>query len=268
MLRPLGLILGLLAPLPGLLALATTAHAETLDVLVRGRTLSLAIYRSSVPSKGTIIMGSGDVGWVGLAVSMAEQLNAGGYTVAGLNVRQYLSAFSSGKSHLSQADVPADYRAIADRLRAQNLLSSPVILSGVSEGAALSALAASDAANHGWIDGVIAMGLPEVAELAWHWSDVGAWILKKDANEPSFHAHEIIAGVSPVPLVLIQSTRDEYVPEADYRRLFDTAREPKQLRLIAAANHRFTDKQPELRAAYASALDWVRTERDRQRAIK
>ena len=261
MLRPLGLMLGLLA-------LAPPVHAESLDVQVRGKTLSLAIYRSSVPPKGTIIMGSGDVGWVGLAVSMAEQLKAGGYTVAGVNVRQYLSAFSAGKSHLSETDVPRDYGAIAARLREQNLLSPPVILSGVSEGAALSALAASDAANHEWIDGVIAMGLPEVAELAWHWSDVSAWILKRDANEPSFHAHEIIAAVSPVPLVLIQSTKDEYVPEADYRRLFDTAREPKKLMLIDASNHRFTDKQPELRAAYASALEWIASQRDRQRTVK
>lgn len=264
MLRPVGLLLALLAVVPS--AFATSG--ETLDVQVRGKTLSLTIYRAAVPPKGTIIMGSGDVGWVGLAVSMAQQLNASGYTVAGVNVRQYLSAFSEGKSHLTEADVPRDYSAIAQRLREQNLLSFPVILSGVSEGAALSALAASDTANHAWIDGVIAMGLPEVAELAWHWSDVSAWILKRDANEPSFHTHEIIAAISPVPLVLIQSTKDEYVPEADYRRLYDTARDPKHLILIDASNHRFTDKQAELRAAYASALEWVKAERSRQRTAK
>ena len=261
MLRPLGLLLALLAA-------AAPAAGETLDVQVRGKTLSLAIYRPPLAPKGTIIMGSGDVGWVGLAVSMAQQLNAVGYTVAGVNVRQYLSAFAEGKSHLTESDVRSDYGTIADSLRKRNLLSSPVILSGVSEGAALSVLAASDAANHAWIDGVIAMGLPEVAELAWHWSDVGAWILKRDANEPSFHAHDIVAGVSPVPLVVIQSTKDEYIPEADYRRIFDTAREPKKLMLINASNHRFTDKQPELRAAYASALEWIQSERDRQRAVK
>jgi fermentation-respiration switch protein FrsA (DUF1100 family) len=228
---------------------------------VRGKTLSLAIYRPEGTPRGTIIMGSGDVGWVGLAVSMAQQLESDGYLVVGVNVRQYLSAFAEGKSHLMQTDVPRDYAAVADRLRAQRLLAAPVILSGVSEGAALSVLAASESANHAWVDGVIAMGLPEVAELAWHWSDVPAWIFKKDANEPSFHAHEIIASVSPVPIALIQSTKDEYVPEADYRRLFETARDPKKLFLIDASNHRFTDKPRELRAAYASALEWVKAAR-------
>jgi alpha-beta hydrolase superfamily lysophospholipase len=252
--RPVGLLLALLfvaGPIRG-------GGTETLDVQVRGKTLSLTIYRPATTPRGTIVMGSGDVGWVGLAVSMAQQLSADGYVVAGLNVRQYLSAFADGKSHLTEADVPRDYRTIALSLREHDLLPSPVIMSGVSEGAALSALAASDPSNHSWIDGVVAMGLPEVAELAWHWSDVPAWIFKKDANEPSFHAHEIVAAVSPLPLALIQSTKDEYVPEADYRRIFDTARDPKKLFLIDASNHRFTDKTRELRAAYASAIEWVK----------
>ena len=260
MFRPLGLLVALLfATFP-----ASARSTEALDVHVRGKTLSLTVYRPAETPRGTIIMGSGDVGWVGLAVSMAQQLSADGYLVVGLNVRQYLSAFAEGKSHLTEADVPRDYGIIADSLREQHLLTAPVILSGVSEGAALSTLAASDSSNHAWIAGVIAMGLPEVAELAWHWSDVSAWIFKKDANEPSFHAHEIIGSVAPVPLALIQSTKDEYVPEADYRRLFETARDPKKLFLIDASNHRFTDKPRELRAAYASALDWVKTARDPQ----
>ena len=202
-------------------------------------------------------MGSGDVGWVGLAVSMAEQLDAEGYLVVGLNVRQYLSTFADGKSHLTETDVPRDYGLIANRLREQHLFSAPVILSGVSEGAALSALAASDPSNHAWVDGVIAMGLPEVAELAWHWSDVPAWIFKKDANEPSFHAHDIIGLVSPVPIALIQSTKDEYVPESDYRAMERVALEPKRQVLIPASNHRFTDRLSDLRRAYAESLNWI-----------
>jgi len=101
MLRPIGLFLGLLA----LASSAFAAGTDTLDVQVRGKTLSIAVYRAAGAPRGTIIMGSGDVGWVGLAVSMAQQLNASGYTVAGVNVRQYLSAFSDGKSHLTTADV-------------------------------------------------------------------------------------------------------------------------------------------------------------------
>jgi len=103
------------------------------------------------------------------------------------------------------------------------------------------------------------MGLPALAEIAWRWSDFTSWITKKDAAEPSFEPGKYIAGVSPLPLVMIQSTKDEYVPEADYRAFEKAAGEPSRLVLIDASNHRFTDKLPELRKAYADALDWIRT---------
>ena len=202
-------------------------------------------------------MASGDVGWVGLAVSLAEEFSAQGYLVAGLNTRQYLSSFTSGRSHLETTDEPADYKLIADYLSARGQLVHPVIVSGVSEGAALAVLAASDAKNHAWIDGVITMGLPASAELAWRWTDAASWITKRDASEPSFAPADVIARVSPLPLYMIQSTKDEYVPKAEWELLFATAREPKKQILIDASNHRFTDKRPELGAAYTAGLTWI-----------
>jgi type IV secretory pathway VirJ component len=243
------------------LALPVTARAassEKLDVTVRGKTLTLAIYQPQTASpRGTVVMGSGDVGWVGLAVSMAETLSDQGYRVVGVNIRQYLSSFTSGTAHLDAAEAPGDFHVIGDLLKQRQLLARPVILSGVSEGAALAVLAASDRTNHGWIDGVITMGLPPTAELAWRWTDISAWFTKHDAEEPSFAPATVIASVSPLPLFMIQSRKDEYVSEADYQRFLSTAREPKQLTLIDASNHRFTDRRQELRAAYLEGLAWI-----------
>lgn len=239
-------------------AAADATPYQKLDVSIRNRTVTLAVYepRQGAP-RATVVMGSGDVGWVGLAVTMAEELSSEGYRVVGVNVRQYLAAFTSGKSHVEVSDVRGDFHAIADVLTAQRLLTRPLIVSGVSEGAALAVLAASDARNHNWIDGVITMGLPPSAELAWRWTDISAWITKRDADEPSFAPNDVIASVSPLPLFMIQSKRDEYVSPADYARFLATAREPKQLTLIDAGNHRFTDRRPELRAAYFAGLAWI-----------
>lgn len=232
--------------------------AEKIDVDVRGKSLTLTLYQPAVPKpRGTILMGSGDVGWVGLAVSMAEELSAQGYLVAGINVRQYLSSFTAGKSHLQPADVPGDYLRFRDTLKKYGALVRPVVLSGVSEGAALAVLAASDPKNHEWVDGVITMGIPPTAELAWRWTDMGAWITKHDADEPSFAPADVIGSVSPVPLYMIQSAKDEYVPPAEYQRLNAAAREPRKLIVIDASNHRFTDRRPQLSAAYASGLAWI-----------
>src|SRR5204862_4331291 len=113
--------------------------------------------------KGTILMAGGDVGWVGLAVTMAQHLAGEGYTVVGINVRQYLSVFTSGASHLTTADVQRDYGDLSRYLRRRGLLKAPVIVSGVSEGAGLAVLAAALPENHAWIAGAITMGLPASA---------------------------------------------------------------------------------------------------------
>ncbi len=239
-------------------ATATAASSEKFDVNVRGRTLTLAVYQPRAePCRGTVVMGSGDVGWVGLAVSMAETLSDQGYLVVGVNIRQYLSSFTSGTAHLEVADAPGDFHVIGEFLKQRQLVARPVILSGVSEGAAIAVLAASDRKNHSWIDGVITMGLPPTAELAWRWTDISAWFTNHEAEEPSFEPASVIASVSPLPLFMIQSRKDEFVSEADYQRFLATAREPKQLTLIDASNHRFTDRRQELRAAYFAGLAWI-----------
>jgi fermentation-respiration switch protein FrsA (DUF1100 family) len=250
-----------LAALTGLLLCALpagAASADGLDVTVRSRTISLTIYKPAAASRGTIIMGSGDVGWVGLAVSMAEELSTQGYLVVGVNVRQYLAAFTSGTEHVQPADVAADYWFFADVARKKFAAAPPFVLSGVSEGAALAVLAASDPKNHGWIDGAITMGLPGTAELAWHWSDLWAAARKKDADEPSFTVADYLPRVGPVPLYMIQSKKDEYVPPSVYETFRAIAVPPSQLVLIDASNHRFTDRRPELSRAFADGLEWIR----------
>ena len=237
-----------------------TAHAATplrVDVPLRGKTMSVMVYRPAGTAKGTIIMGSGDVGWVGLAVSRAQELASDGYIAVGVNVREYLSAFTAGTTHLSPEDIQRDFGELSRFLRARGLLVSPVVLSGVSEGAGIVVVAAASPENHAWIAGVITMGLPEMSEIAWRWSDFTSWITKKDASEPSVRATEFVGRVAPVPLAMIQSSKDEYVPEADYRAIERAAQSPKMLTLIPASNHRFTDRIPELRRAYAAALSWI-----------
>ena len=242
------------------LAAVPAAAAVTpakVDFPLRGKTLTLTVYTPSGTPRGTIMMGSGDVGWVGLAATMADVLSAEGWTVVGVNVRQYLSSFTGNTGHLTVAEPPVDYRAMADYLASKGLARPPFVISGVSEGAALAVLVAAAQPSHQWVRGVVTMGIPPSAELAWKWTDFTAWITKSDAREPSFAPAEYIAAVSPIPLWMLQSKKDEYVPEADYRQQAALAREPKRQVLIDASNHRFTDRRKELRQAYLEGLDWI-----------
>jgi dienelactone hydrolase len=258
--KPIALaLLGLALAQPIVRAAPTTG--VPMSVPLRGKTLTVTVYRPVAAPKGTVIMGSGDVGWVGVGVTIAEFLSSEGYVVAGVNVRQYLSSFTTGKTHLTPDDPPADYLAISEWLRANKLLVEPVVVSGISEGAALAILAASTPANHAWLRGVVTMGVPPIAELAWKWTDFTSWITKTDLREPSFAAKDYVAAISPLPLVMLQSKKDEYVPESDYRELDARAKPPKKLVLIDASNHRFTDRRKELRAEYLAALAWIQEQR-------
>ena len=126
-----------------------------------------------------------------------------------MNVREYLSVFTTKAGYLTPADIQADFAELSRFLRARGLLVPPTVLSGVSEGAGIAVVAAAGTANHEWVSGVITLGLPEISEIAWRWSDFTSWITKKDADEPSVKATEFLASVSPIPLVMIQSTHDE-----------------------------------------------------------
>jgi hypothetical protein len=203
-------------------------------------------------------MGSGDVGWVGLAVDLSQFLSDKGYTVIGINVRQYLAAFTAGKVTLTTKEPPGDYGSLFRFLTEKKLVTPPVILSGVSEGAALAVLAGAGAQNRSWVNGVMTMGLPPSAELGWRWTDFTSWITKKDSNEPMFAPKEFVPAVSPVPLCMLQSKVDEYVTPADYQLFERVAREPKKFVLIDASNHRFTDRRKELQVEVVGCLAWMR----------
>ena len=60
------------------------------------------------------------------------------------------------------------------------------ILVGVSEGAGLSVLAASDESTHGVIAGVIALSLGDANELGWRWKDSLIYVTHGVPNEPTF----------------------------------------------------------------------------------
>jgi hypothetical protein len=177
----------------------------------------------------------------------------------GFDAKAYLSSFTSGSKTLEVAEVRADYAALAD-YAAQGAPGPPVLL-GVSEGAGLSVLAASAPEVQRRIAGVVALGLPDKNELGWRFRDSLIYMTKKTPNEPLFSARDYVAGVAPVPFALFRSSHDEFVSTADSEAIWSQAQEPRRLWAIDAADHRFSDKQPELQRGLAEALEWIARQR-------
>jgi fermentation-respiration switch protein FrsA (DUF1100 family) len=224
---------------------------------LRGVSQTLHLY--GAPGGRVAIVTSGDGGWVHLGPDVAEFLAGEGYRVVGFDAKAYLSSFTSRSGPLGVEDVPRDYAALLD-YAAKGATSRPLLV-GVSEGAGLSVLAATAPEVQSRVAGVVVLGLPDQNELGWRWRDSIIYVTKKTPNEPLFSAREVAARVSPVPLAAIHSTHDEFVALPEIRGILAQAREPKQLWVIEAADHRFSDNQPELQRRLKEAIAWIESQR-------
>ena len=202
-----------------------------------------------------MIVSSGDGGWIHLAPHVAELLGAHGSLVVGFDARAYLSSFTSRGSTLRPEEEPADYRVLA-QFAAKATGKKPILI-GVSEGAGLSVLAATDRDTKTAVKGVIALGLPNLNELAWRWKDMLIYLTHGVPNEPGFRTESIVDRVAPVPLAAIHSTHDEFVPLAEASRILDRARDPKRLWIVPASDHRFSSNLEEFDRQLLEAIAWV-----------
>jgi hypothetical protein len=224
---------------------------ETLTIRGRAQPLHLYGTRGNPP----IIVSSGDGGWIHLGPHVAEFLASHGFFVVGFDVKNYLEGFTSGRTTLRAEDEPGDYKVLAD-FAARGSNRKPILI-GVSEGAGLSVLAATDPRTRESIAGVIGLGLPDLNELGWRWRDSLIYITHGAPNEPTFSTAAIVKGVGHTPLCAIHSTRDEYVALSEVQRIFDAAPEPKRLWIVKAADHRFSDNLPEFDRRLLEAIEWI-----------
>jgi alpha-beta hydrolase superfamily lysophospholipase len=229
------------------------AALSTDTVLLRGRPQVMRLYgdRGGTP----VIVSSGDGGWIHLAPHVAETLAGRGYFVIGVDVKAYLESFTADGHTLAVADVPRDYRALVDY--ATRGASRRPILIGVSEGAGLSVLAAADPDMHRRVAGVVALGLPDRNELGWRWKDSLIYMTHGVPNEPTFSASDVVGMLTPVPLAAIHATGDEFVSEAEVRKLMARASEPKRLWMVTASDHRFSGNVPEFDRRLLESIEWV-----------
>jgi len=184
------------------IALGRDAAAQTIDTIdIRGHAQSLHLYgtRGAPP----VIVSSGDGGWVHLGPHVADVLAARGYFVVGFDTKGYLESFTSGKSTLRPEDEPSDYKVLAD-YAARGSTERPILV-GVSEGAGLSVLAATDPRTKKAIAGVVALGLPNLNELGWRWKDSVIYLTHSVPNEPTFSTAAVVERVSPAPIAAIHS---------------------------------------------------------------
>ena len=227
------------------------------EFLFRGQTQDIYYYpaESQSTAAGPVLFLPGDGGWRGFAVDTAESLAMYGYDVYGWDIKPYLTGFTNGKRTLREAEIMEDLRSMARYItggRSQKV--SPL---GWSEGAGLALLGAAASGNRNVFSGLVSIGMPGSAVLGWRLADNFTYLTKKDPNEPTFATAPYLPQVSPLPLVMIHSTHDQYISTGLARKLFDGAREPKRFFLVEARNHRYDGNRREFLLALREALQWI-----------
>ncbi len=226
------------------------------EVALRGHAIDVYyLPRSSgVPPLGKILFAPGDGGWRGAAVGMGAAMASWGYDVFALDTKNYLKSFT-GTTTLAESDVAVDFYRLAEWAAPRP--GERVLLVGWSAGAGLMVLAAADPRYQPQYLGVATLGLSDRNVIGWRWQDDLTYLTKLAPNEPTFSCLALISRLTPVPIAMLQSSHDEFVPVRESRQLFDAAQEPKRYFAIDAQNHRFDGNLAEFHRSLQEALQWL-----------
>lgn len=227
----------------------------TLDTDVLVRTHPLTLHLSLTPQHPIdplIVYATGDGGWWGDDKAIFDELVAWGYPVAGFSARDYVKHLGDGVSAIPQAEMAADFAAVIRAAKAALNLPAMtrVVLVGKSRGAGLEIAVASQEPVKSRLRGVIAIALTREEEYALAQSsadDTPAMLLTYPALQP----------IGEIPVAVIQSTHDDYIPAAEARQLFGPDTASRTLRPVESSDHNFGGGVPALYREMTTCFEWI-----------
>jgi hypothetical protein len=230
-------------------------------LLLNAHVLRLHFADLRQPSAGVrplVVYATGDRGWAGKDLDVYRHLVAWDYPSAGFDAHDYVTHLGrSGAT--TPGGVAADYETIVRAARDGLGLDAnvPVILLGVSRGADLSVVAAGQRPLRRQLTGVIAVGLTREEEyVKWLGRRARRAAASQDGPpQPSMvQLYDYLPFLRTLPITVIQSTHDNYLPAAQARVLFGTETPTRHFVAIDATNHSFGGARAKLYAAIQAAL--------------
>lgn len=257
--------IALLASLPWLTGCAARAHPASVRagppdgaVVLNGHALRLHFANASTdPSRPLLVYATGDGGWHRKDLAAYRHLVSSGDPIVGFDAHDYVTHLGASEA-TTPGRLAADYTRIIEAARAALHLAAdrPVVLVGVSRGAGLSVVAAGQRQLRTSISGVVAVALTREEEYV-------KWFrrLRRRAPRPSapvmVEVYEYLPRLAGVPIAVIQSTRDNYLPAAAARTLFGPDTPHRWFQPIPARNHSFGGARLQMYDAMQRSLDWI-----------
>ncbi len=231
----------------------TSVIALDTDVIIHERPLTLHL--SLTPqhvADPLIVYATGDGGWWGGDKDVFDALVAMGYPVAGFSARDYVNHLGEGVTAISPAQMATDFAALIRVSKAALNLpaSTSVVLVGFSRGAGLAVAVASQDPIKARLRGVIAIALTREEEYAAVPDDNGG-------PPAMLLTYPSLPLIGDIPVAVIQSTHDDYVPAAEARALFGPDTSSRLLRPIDSKDHAFEGAIPALDLEMTNCFRWI-----------
>jgi dienelactone hydrolase len=192
------------------------------------------------PGHPLLVYATGDGGWHRKDLAAYRYLVSFGDPMVGFDAHDYTTHLGPDDSTTPER-LAADYQRIITAAKETLQLPDgyPIVLVGVSRGAGLTVVAAAQPALRPAIGGVLAIALTKEEEYV------------------NVEVYQYLPQLAGMPVAVIQSTRDHYLPAAAARALFGPDRPDRWFQAITARNHSFGGARDELYAAIARSLRWI-----------
>jgi hypothetical protein len=211
-----------------------------------------------------LVYATGDGGWHRKDVDAYRHLVSFGHPTVGFDAHDYVT-------HLGEMDattpgrLAADYERIirAAKETLQLPADYPVVLVGVSRGAGLAVVAAGQRGLRPEISGVLAVALTKEEEYVKMLRPLRPLrrLRGRGARRPSVpemvEVYDYLPRLAGMPIAVVQSTRDNYLPAAAARTLFGPDNPHRWFQPIQARNHSFGGARAQMYDAMNRSLQWI-----------
>jgi hypothetical protein len=225
--------------------------------------LDVHLARPAHPQTGAplVLYATGDGGWRGKDVDTYRRMIAWGYPVAGFSAPSYLKHLGFVSGTTTPGRLARDYQRLIEFAKAYLRLppETRTILVGVSRGAGLAVVAAGRPEINAELAGVVAVALTKEEEYVRSYRVRRG---KSPADMPTrelvdFQTYEHLGRLRALPLVVIQSTGDSYLPADAARQLFGPDTALRRFFAVPSRDHSFSNARQALFDQMASALAWM-----------
>lgn len=238
------------------------------SVVLHGHTVRVHIAdtrQSTAAHRPLLVYATGDRGWAGKDLDFYRHLVAWNYPVAGFDAHDYVKHLGPAAATTPGA-LAADYEAIIGAARGALGMQDddPVVLVGVSRGADLSVVAAGTRLLRARLNGVVAVALTREEEyVKWFGRRLRraqaranrSGAASGDGDAPKMvQLYDYLPRLGDLPITVIQSTNDNYLPAAEARVLFGPDTPVHHFVPIQARNHSFAGARDRLYDALRAAL--------------